>query len=60
MGCCFVLYTHPLSRIVLDSDLDFHKFSDNTHLFNSAPLADFNFVSKQSERCVDLVGVLAG
>ena len=32
----FVLYTHPLSQIVLYSGLDLHKFSDNIKLFNSA------------------------
>ena len=51
----FVLYTHPLSRIVLDSELDVHKFSDETRLFNSAPPLDFNIVSKQTKRCVDRV-----
>jgi hypothetical protein len=48
----FVLYTHPLSQIVLDSGLDLHKFSDDTQLFNSAPPADFDLVSRQTERCV--------
>ena len=53
----FVLYTHLLSQIVLDSGLDLHKFSDDTQLFNSTPPADFNLVSKQTERCVDHVRV---
>ena len=30
----FVLYRHPFSQIVLDSGLDFHKFFDDTRLFN--------------------------
>ena len=42
----FVLHTHPLSQIVLNSGLDLHKFSDNTQLFNSTPPTDFNPVSK--------------
>ena len=53
----FVLYTHPPSQIVLDTGLDLHKFSDETQLFNSAPLADFNLVSRQTESCVDRVRV---
>ena len=44
----FVLNTHPLSQIVFNSGLDLHKFSGDTQLFNSAPPADFNLVSKQS------------
>ena len=38
----FVLHTHPLSQIVLDSGFVLHKFSDDTQLFNSASSADFN------------------
>ena len=57
LGCCFVLYTHPLSQINLDSGLDLNKFSKDTQLFNSAPPADFNPVSKQTELCVDRVWV---
>ena len=47
---------HP-SQIVLDSRLDLHKFSGDTQLFNSSPPADFNLVSKQTERCADHVRV---
>ena len=48
----FVLHTHPLSQIVLDSQFVLHKFSDDTNLLNSASSADFNllFFSKQTER----------
>ena len=53
----FVLYTHPFSQIVLDSGLYLHKFSYYTQLLNSALPADFNLVSKQTERCVDRVRV---
>ena len=53
----FVLYIHPLSQLILDSGLDLHKFSDDAQLFNSAPPADFNLVSKQTEHCVDRVRV---
>ena len=53
----FVFNTHPLSQIVFNSGLDLHKFSGDTQLFNSAPPADFNLVSKQTERCVDRVRV---
>ena len=53
----FVLYTHPLFQIVLDSGVYLHKNSDDTQLFNSAPPADFNLVSKQTEYCVDHVQV---
>ena len=51
----FVFYTHSRSQIVLDSGLDFHKFSDDSQQFNLASPADFNLVSKQTERCVDRV-----
>ena len=45
----FVLYTHPLFQIVLDSGVYLHKNSDDTQLFNSAPFADFNpFQTRQS------------
>ena len=53
----FVLYSHPLSQIILDSGLDLHIFSEDTQLFNSALPADFYLVSKQTERCVDRVRV---
>ena len=53
----FVLYTHPLFQIVLDSGVYLHKNSDDTQLFNSAPPADFNLVSEQVERSVDHVQV---
>ena len=51
----FVFYTHSLSQTVLDSGLYFQKISDDSQLFNSAPPADFNLVSTQTEHCVDLV-----
>ena len=47
----FVLYTHPLFQIALDSGIVLHIFSDNSQLFNSAPPADFNLVSKQTVLC---------
>ena len=48
---------HPLSQIVLDFGVVLHKFFNDTQLFNSAPSADFNLVSRQTESCVDRVRV---
>ena len=46
-----------LSIFVLDSGLDPRRFSDDTHLLNSTPPADFNLVLKEIERCVNRVRV---
>ena len=56
----FVLYTLPVSRIVRQCGSDLHKFSDDTQLFNSAPPAEFGFLVKQTEQCVEHVTVWMG
>ena len=53
----FVLHTHPLSQIVLDSEFVLHIFSDDTQLLKSAPSVDFNLVSEQTEGCFDCIRV---
>ena len=52
-----VLYTHPVSRIIRQCGSDFHKFSDDTQLFNSATPAEFGLLVKQTEQYVEHVKV---
>ena len=47
----FVIDIKPTSCIIGQCDCDRHKFSDDTQLFSSAPLADFGTLIKQTEHC---------
>ena len=38
----FTLYSQPLSDVIACHSCDYHKYADDTEIFDSAPPSDFN------------------
>jgi hypothetical protein len=49
----FSLYTKPLSDVIENHDLDFHKYADDTEIDGSSSVDDYPALCDASVKCID-------